>query len=519
MAADHECAARDQGAGEIEPCDDQSCPTGCCNDQGECEGGTQDIACGTGGVNCEDCTQSSMLCEAQSCQDLGSCNQGETRDCGNCGTRTCTFDGEWGSCEDQGECAAGFVEIFGSCGNCGKLRRVCDAACEWGSVECTDEGECEPNEVETAGSCGTCGTDQRVCDPATCMWGPWECVEVQDCTPGQTEQGGSCGNCGTEERQCGADCTWGNWNCTNEGECEPDSTSNQGCAPCQLKTCTQQCTWGPCELASEVCNGLDDDCDSICDNGFQCCMGTTGPCNTSCGSVGTHTCLSGTCTWGNCNPPPETCNGMDDDCNSQTDEGDRADNISTTYTVMSGFNSTCNGSAERWGMNCNGAIHDWCRTQTCSNIGGQFVSGFGPVENIGDSLTVTCVAGVSVQNVTFATLQQHHNQCVSGDPLSGPCYAAIKRYCQSQGFSGTGFGPVSSNATSAEIVCVTAGNIRNTTYTVMSSYISNCDGTTERIGSACNAAIKRFCRDQGDESGFGPVENVGNDLVVVCVYP
>ena len=42
-------------------------------------------------------------------------------------------------------------------------------------------------------------------------------------------------------------------------------------------------------------------------------------CLTSCGSTGTRFCSA--CRWGPCLPPPEVCNGADDDCNGAVDEG------------------------------------------------------------------------------------------------------------------------------------------------------------------------------------------------------
>jgi hypothetical protein len=39
------------------------------------------------------------------------------------------------------------------------------------------------------------------------------------------------------------------------------------------------------------------------------------------------------------------------------------------------------------------------------------------------------------------------------------------------------------------------------------------------MGSACNSSIKRFCRDEGYTSGFGPVENTDDNLTVICVFP
>ena len=49
-------------------------------------------------------------------------------------------------------------------------------------------------------------------------------------------------------------------------------------------------------------------------------MGATESCATTCGSMGTRTC-NGTCDWDACAPPIEACNGVDDDCDDITDEG------------------------------------------------------------------------------------------------------------------------------------------------------------------------------------------------------
>ena len=58
-----------------------------------------------------------------------------------------------------------------------------------------------------------------------------------------------------------------------------------------------------------------------------------------------------------------------------------------------------------------------------------------------------------------------------------------------------------------------------TSYTVLASHHSGCDGTTERLGCTCNAAIKRFCQSQGHTSGYGPIESSGDYVEVFCVFP
>src|SRR5262249_47340005 len=85
-------------------------------------------------------------------------------------------------------------------------------------------------------------------------------------------------------------------------------------------TCSPSCTPGACSPPAETCDGRDDDCDGMVDEGFACVAGTSSSCPTSCGSSGTRSCLP-SCTFDVCTPPAETCNGVDDNCNGTADEG------------------------------------------------------------------------------------------------------------------------------------------------------------------------------------------------------
>jgi MYXO-CTERM domain-containing protein len=88
---------------------------------------------------------------------------------------------------------------------------------------------------------------------------------------------------------------------------------------------------GPCGCAvpAEICNGIDDNCDGIVDNGnwpsgavgTKCNNGLLGACNRNglrvCNATGSDT----TCDAPVVTPQPEVCNGIDDNCNGQIDEG------------------------------------------------------------------------------------------------------------------------------------------------------------------------------------------------------
>ncbi len=66
------CAANAAGTGgscsfpTSSACNDTTCPTGCCVGS-LCVQGTQDIACGSGGVGCQDCTSNGRTCIGRTC--------------------------------------------------------------------------------------------------------------------------------------------------------------------------------------------------------------------------------------------------------------------------------------------------------------------------------------------------------------------------------------------------------------------------------------------------------------------
>jgi hypothetical protein len=74
--------------------------------------------------------------------------------------------------------------------------------------------------------------------------------------------------------------------------------------------------------AAEACNGIDDDCDGETDETFACAVGASISCTTACGSTGTGTCTAECEVSGPdaCTPSEEACNATDDDCDDDTDE-------------------------------------------------------------------------------------------------------------------------------------------------------------------------------------------------------
>ena len=109
----------------------------------------------------------------------------------------------------------------------------------------------------------------------------------------------------------------------------PEGTANRGACSVGEHTCGAEARWSACAgqvtPVVERCNQVDDDCDGVVDNGFEragakCFIGAG-----ACQSTGTWRCSEdGSKAMCDAPPPrraPETCNGVDDDCDGQIDNG------------------------------------------------------------------------------------------------------------------------------------------------------------------------------------------------------
>jgi len=258
--------------------------------------------------------------------------------CGTPGTGTCTS-----ACEipTGSECSAGDEVCNGEDDNCNGEADETFPCVSGAETECTT----------TCGSTGTgtCGVDCSLPPPAECV------PPVEICNGLDDDCDGACDN--------GFDCCAG-----ESGSC---TTS---CGSTGTVACTSSCVWGSCTPPAETCNGLDDDCDGACDNGFDCCAGTSQSCTTSCGSTGLMICSS-SCGWGGCIPPAETCNGLDDDCDGACDNGFSCCSGTTRPCSIGNCDGTetCDGSCE-WGGCSLGAppANDTCDSPTNLLSGGTF---------------------------------------------------------------------------------------------------------------------------------------------------
>jgi hypothetical protein len=131
--------------------------------------------------------------------------------------------------------------------------------------------------------------------------------------------------------------------------------------------------------------------------------------------------------------------------------------------------------------------------------------------------------------------------CTDATVASSECASAVHRWCIKHEFYVTGFGPIEHNPKTGEVtfVCLASGQSKvfHTTYTgpvpqvdnpgpdnqqqlPLQHFHSSCyGGKGEHWGGDCMFAADHFCREmKGAVSGFGPVENSGNSVTVVCTY-
>jgi hypothetical protein len=161
---------------------------------------------------------------------------------------------------------------------------------------------------------------------------------------------------------------------------------------------------GPCVyLGSEICNGRDDDCNGQVDEGVL--PGTGESCGSSVGACrpGTTECLGGqvVCGHGAVNPKAELCNGLDDDCDGQTDEGDpeggqpcgapNQGDCRAGVSRCAGGALVCDGALGPQPEVCDGRDNDCDGVVDNGNPGGGAACGIA----IGECRpgTVTCVGG------------------------------------------------------------------------------------------------------------------------------
>ena len=255
-------------------------------------------------------------------------------------------------------------------GVCAGARKTCGGAEGW--LDCSGPASYGPQYDGPSES--TCDGLDNNCDGRT--------DENCPCNPGQSRPCGQAeGECRQGTQSCTDGGTWGA--CEGEvgpqdevcdgrdNDCDgnldedvmamaPDCERSAGVCAGARARCLGQQGWGVCgaseygdqwraEEGANDCDGLDNDCDGDTDEGCTCQDGEMQPCGSNIGrcTPGTQTCSNG--AFGECRgavvAAPEACNGVDDDCDSQVDEGVVAPACALNQGVCAGAVQACDGEA------------------------------------------------------------------------------------------------------------------------------------------------------------------------------
>jgi hypothetical protein len=387
--------------------------------------------------------------------------------------------------------------------------------------------ECEGTEAASCTSaCGSEGVRRCTSGRWTECLAPFEACDGvdQDCD-GRTDESVAPRSCSSGCGGGSETCVGGAWTgctavdpvaetCNNmDDDCDSriDETLSRACSTAcgsGTETCLlgsfSGCTAPPVRV--ETCNAVDDDCNGAVDDGI------TRACSSACGS-GTETCSTG--AFVGCTAPAvpaESCNRLDDDCDGVVDDGFQVNPFaSVAQSALTASQAACVSSTSGLDV-CLTAAHRWCGMQGC------YDSGVGLLGAGSGSARVLCLGprAVTVVPTTFAEVSSGAAIAITPSNVSTRvALSASNRFCRSRGFEG-GYGPVEHGDPVFYAGCVSAPSASYRSIATSELRARGCDPIITAEPVACAAAADGYCRDNGFEGGWGPVEWNDTNAAVVC---
>jgi|GEM_PF-2323126 len=371
--------------------------------------------------------------------------------------------------------------------------------------------DCKPTELTCDGVDDDCNGQiddlpLLTCGTGVCQVTVPACVDgkLSECIPGPPTPDELCDgdndgiddNCNGQIDE-GCPCTVGQTEYCYSGSAE---TRNVGVCKDGTQTCTGVNEWGPCTgdvlPTLEMCNGDDDDCNALVDDGF-----------------GETTCGVGACqvTVPNCvpgGPPPECmptdptnelCNGLDDDCDGTIDNG----NPESGMSCMTGLSGPCATGTTQCDMGtlvcnpttmpiaevCNNVDDDCDGTIDDGNPGGGNVCPTGQLGECANGATaclsgsLVCIAPMPAEDVCDGLDNDCDGEADNhGVGLGIPCMTGIPGECA------TGF-------TTCDNGALTCNPSKTPQAEVCDNKDNDCDGTVDEDnpggGATCTVVGKK----------------------------